>query len=1121
MAVRQRVSKLKKRAHARMRAGRFDQAKRLFEELCQLNQADADIWFSLGMINGRQGHLADAEHCCRRAIAQRPLFAEAYFNLARACELQGKAGDADNFYRQVIFLQPKLAEARHNLAHLLQQQGRFVEAVELYQQALALKPDFAESHNNLGKIAQQQGELQQALAHYQRAQRCSPKLLDVLDNLSGLYGELGDPEQALVMARKALAIQSDYARAHFNSALALLSMGDYSAGWREYEWGVKAGERTPRDLAVALPWQGEDLASRTLLVYAEQGVGDEIMFASCLPDLLASPALHDQGGRCVVECDSRLAALFSRSFPQATVVGCAREQLADSLPSALSSVDYQLPIGSLPLHFRLHRDSFPQRSHYLVADAERCDLWQQKLATLGDGLKVGISWRGGGTESLRRQRSIELQQWHGVFAARNGDNPVHFINLQYGDVSDELEQHGGTTLHCWPEIDPLRDLDEFAALLCALDLVICVDNSSAHLSAALGTPTWLLLPFAADWRWLRSGNSSPWYSAVRLLRQPQANEWSALLEQVAADLAHFRAANDGTVTTQQCAEGEKVPVVQPPPAPPLVVAQPSTASPVDEVRARIEQLVSNNQLHEAYRLCQQLSALQLDDAEILSMQGSIAGQLGEIAEAERCCKKALQIREDFSDALFNLGLVYQNSERLDEAQACYRRATEVDPELFPAWVNYAINAYKQGQVAAAEQAYQKAIALQPDSADGYYNLAILLNGEGRTREALRCYEEALRCNPELISAYLNAAALYSQSGQPERAIAALEAVLQQQPGSAAAYNNLGNVLLEQQRVDEALVHYQRAIELQPEEAEGYYNLGNALRMNSDFEGALGCYREVLRLSPEHAKGHWANALALLTTGDLAQGWLEYEWGVRAGELFGRDFPYPVWDGSPLNGRSVLAYAAQGVGDEIMFASCLGELIAEAGRCVIECDSRLASLFRRSFPAATVIGAQRGEESQVVAQLDGVDVQVPIDRLPRFYRLGLASFPRRAAYLIADEAAVNKWRQRYAALGSGLKVGISWRGGNDVYVKTKAQRSTLLAQWQPLFDVAGVQFINLQYGDCGDELGAAAAAQGVVIHDWADADALLDLDDFAAQISALDRVISVDNSTVHMAGSVGT
>jgi hypothetical protein len=270
------------------------------------------------------------------------------------------------------------------------------------------------------------------------------------------------------------------------------------------------------------------LGGRRLLIWAEQGVGDEVMFASLVPDVLAA------GGRPVILCNSRLVPLFARSFPAAQVLHCSDPGHFCQLPA-----DCHVPMGSLPRFFRSAQDRFLPHRGYLRPDDTLVEHLRARYASLGSGLKVGISWRSGNRTSGRR-RSAPLSSWRELLQT----DGVQFVNVQYGDCRQELDdvkRDSGVEVYHDEQVDPLRDMDAFAAQIAALDLVISIDNSTVHMAGALGKPVWTLLSVAPNWRWFHGRDDSPWYPAMRLFRQTKLADWPALFQHVAAALAAWKA----------------------------------------------------------------------------------------------------------------------------------------------------------------------------------------------------------------------------------------------------------------------------------------------------------------------------------------------------------------------------------------------------------------------------------------------------------------------------------------------------------------------------------------------------------------------------------------------------
>ncbi|MEX1223224.1 MAG: tetratricopeptide repeat protein, partial [Pirellulales bacterium] len=338
------------------------------------------------------------------------------------------------------------------------------------------------------------------------------------------------------------------------------------------------------------------------------------------------------------------------------------------------------------------------------------------------------------------------------------------------------------------------------------------------------------------------------------------------------------------------------------------------------------------------------------------------------------------------------------------------------------------------------------------------------------------------------------------------------------PSLQPAFLNAGAILEDWQRFDEALPWQETAVRLNPKCPNARYNLGNCRMKMGDAAGAIGDYDEAIRLDPDYTRSYWNRANANLLLGDFAAGFADFDYRYKCGEVEIDRYPQPRWRGEPLAGKSIVLHAEQGIGDEILFASCFTEVIEQADRAAIVCEPRLAPLFQRSFPAARVFGISRRRDFTPPELPETFDYQLPFGGLPSLLRRREEDFPRRTSFLQVDAAQRRQWSERFAKLGDGLKIGISWRTGGKPADRRK--RTTQLAQWRSLFELPGVDWINLQYGDVEDDLLQASEQLGVTIHDYPAADPLIDMDGFAAQVAALDLVISVGNATVHLAGALG-
>jgi tetratricopeptide (TPR) repeat protein len=294
-------------------------------------------------------------------------------------------------------------------------------------------------------------------------------------------------------------------------------------------------------------------------------------------------------------------------------------------------------------------------------------------------------------------------------------------------------------------------------------------------------------------------------------------------------------------------------------------------------------------------------------------------------------------------------------------------------------------------------------------------------------------------------------------------------------------------------------------------------LGYALESTGKFDEALACYDRALEAEPGNVQAHVNRATLNLLRGDFERGWEEYEWRLREplyAPLHAR-FALPQWDGTPLKGRSILVYAEQGLGDEIMYASCLNEVIASAGRVVIDCEPRLAPLYRRSFPQATIHAGAQNDPADWLPGARPLDLKVALASLPFHLKRRAGSFPRHSGYLKADPARVQHWKAKLGELGPGMKVGLSWRGG--VPKTGRALRSLDLEQLLPVLRQP-LHFVSLQYGDSRAELTRLRQMHRITVQQWPEA--IDDYDETAALVCALDLVISVCTSAVHLAGALG-
>jgi tetratricopeptide (TPR) repeat protein len=517
--------------------GKLDEAVACLQQALALQPNCAEAWFSLAATRKAQGNLDEAAACYRRALALKPDCAGADHNLGKILQDQGKLDAAVTHYQRALALNPNYAEAHGNLGNTLHAQGRLPDAAAHHQRALAIKPDLPESHYNFGNVLLDQDKLDEAAASYERALILKPEYVEARYNLGCAHYAAGNREEALLQYRKALSLDPTHAPSRFSESLALLFTGDFAEGWQKYESRWQSNDhKTPMRPYPQPLWSGEKLATGPLLIWGEQGVGDEIMFAGLLPDVART------GNHCILDCDPRLKPLFARSFPTLDLLpspspSSRQDQSENHNPEPTFAA--HLPSGSLPCLFRPSLSSFAATtSPYLLADPRACERFRSRYADADGRRLIGLAWH---TDNKKtgRSRSIDLSLFAPLFTKFG----IHWISLQYGDHHALEHQAVLATapLLIDRSVDQLADIDLFAAQIAATDLVITIDNSTAHLAGALGVPTFLLLPFAPDWRWLQPrpdspDNSSPWYPNMRLFRQPKLGDWQSVMQAVESAL---------------------------------------------------------------------------------------------------------------------------------------------------------------------------------------------------------------------------------------------------------------------------------------------------------------------------------------------------------------------------------------------------------------------------------------------------------------------------------------------------------------------------------------------------------------------------------------------------------
>jgi len=538
-------------AQSLQRQGNLPAAEQLYRALLERNPDHCAALHQLSLLCLGRDELEEAARLLRRLIAREPNVPEAHANLGIALRRLDRPGEALTHFGKAIELEPNRAEAHYNLGRAQQQLGRLAEARECYERAIALQPDhadannalavllgptdpalalacfrraiaarpaYADGHNNMGILLHALGRHEEAVASFRQALAIKPDHADVHNNLGLTLRDLNRHEESLRCFELARAIEPGHVDAHVNEALVRLALGDYAAGWKDYVWRLHTanfskGKKRPAQPLWLHQW---DISGKTILLHGEQGLGDTIQFARFVP------AVAGLGAKVILAVQRPLTALMADLRGVSVIRG-----QGDPVPP----FDAFCPLPSLPLAFKTTLETIPADVPYLSVPADRVAKWRAVLEGLARP-RIGLMWTRGAA-SPQDRRSLPLRLLLPLLELRD----VQFVALQKELPDGEAALFQSTGMPSFLG-ERLADLADTAAIIAMLDLVITIDTSIAHVAGALGKPMWVMLPFSADWRWLRDRGDSPWYPTARLFRQPAPGDWQGVVRQVAEALRH-------------------------------------------------------------------------------------------------------------------------------------------------------------------------------------------------------------------------------------------------------------------------------------------------------------------------------------------------------------------------------------------------------------------------------------------------------------------------------------------------------------------------------------------------------------------------------------------------------
>jgi tetratricopeptide (TPR) repeat protein/ADP-heptose:LPS heptosyltransferase len=478
--------------------------------------AEAHFYRGVALRNLKQYQAAIASF--DKAIALKPDCPEAYFDRALTLSQLEQNRAALAGYDQAIASKPDFAEAHCNRGNVLMELEQFEAALDSYNQAIAIRAGYAMAYSNRGSVLKKLGRLEASLASYNQAIAINGDYAEAHFNRGVVLNELNCWDAALASYDRAIAIQADYAEAYCQKSYVQLLMGDLKEGWlnSEWRWKSKYASDIHEKRYFSQPlWLGnQPISGRTILLHSEQGLGDTIQFCRY------AKLVADLGAKVILEVQEPLVTLLTDLEGVSRLISRRTEAV---------DFDYQCPLLSLPLAFQTELDTIPAPVRYLRSDAVKVARWRVKLGKQ-NAPRIGLAWRGNPKNTNDHNRSIALA------------NLIHYLpcDFQYVSLQKEVLSGEEKALHAAANIlhfaDDQHDFSDAAALCECMDAVVSVDTSLAHLGAALGKPTWILLPFSADWRWLAERADSPWYPTATLYRQKNARDWKGVLEQLQTDL---------------------------------------------------------------------------------------------------------------------------------------------------------------------------------------------------------------------------------------------------------------------------------------------------------------------------------------------------------------------------------------------------------------------------------------------------------------------------------------------------------------------------------------------------------------------------------------------------------
>lgn len=1031
----------------------YNLAIHFYNNSLQINAANKDCYTNLAIIYIQQNKFNDAFQILNDGIEIFNDDADILLTIAFCHEKSGNSTQAILMYKDLILKEPDNYLPYYNLANIYKNQWCLTEAENNYLSALKINNSNIDILLNLGTVFHAQTKFTEAVQCFSQILGVDSQNIDALNNLGGTYFEIGDYKLAIDTYNKAILINPLSPLEHFNLGMTLLLTGEIQQGFKEYEWRTKLSEFSRSFYKPK--WGGESLSGKTIFIYAEQGIGDIFQFVRFLP------IIKDLGANIIFECRNEVANLVS-SLP------CINKLILRGSEISEWEFDYYASLLSLPAILNVTEKTIPSATPYLFPDKLLYEKWNKYFSDFNK-LKIGFVWKGNPFPLEHRKRHTRLEYFIDLAKSTN----AQFFSLQYGeDCENELKDAG--------IIDLALNLDETAAIIANLDLVITIDTSIAHLAGALDKEVWILLAKVPDWRWFLNSTTSIWYPKAKLFRQNEINNWDDVFNKIKLQLNNKTKINNMDFMNDNLFGALKEKAYSYLENNDFENAIKEYTKLVNYNSSDIESnlwlgtaLFMNDDLLNASKyLMASIKLFPSLPQEVYQNLSACYIKLKDYENAYITLNTAINIYPDSAILLNNFGLYYVERKEFNKAEQCFLLSIQKDQSFLSAWINLVNMFVENKNYKLALEFGLKAIEFTETSgllfrliADSFLFLKDNTNAEIFYKKALVSFEDD------------------------------------------KTNNNYAILLQKEHKINLAENYFNKAIQINKTNSGYWGNLGNNYALKQDFKNAIECYNKALEINPADSEILSRIGMINLLTGNFENGWGNFELSLTKKTRFDKLNIGKPFTGENLQGKTILIYSEHGLGDIIQFSRYL-PLVKELGcNIIFEFPKELRSLFFYSNGYYQPI-----IRDEVTYENLKYDYYLSLLCLPRYFCTNIANVPNITPIFNINPNVINFWKTKLKT--DTKKIGFVWAGNSNH--PNDHNRSINLEFLQVLFNIKNTQFYFLQK-TFGLNQKTEIIKQFENIIDLEND--LVDIETTAAILLNLDIVITVDTMMAHLAASL--